>query len=104
MAEAMKNANLTKEQKEAARQYLPGFGQGKQRPAADVEATGKTGVLLDKKVKLFIITKGRNGKGIWAASDDKKLAETFRTMSDRMNEMTSPAQAHCQPWRAGQGP
>ncbi len=88
MAEAMKGANLTKEQEEAARRYLPGFGKSEEDDAT-VEATSKTRSHLDRTMKLFVVRKGPKTKAIWAASDDKDLEHTFRTMSKRMRDMVS---------------
>jgi len=86
MAEAMKNANLTEEQKKAASRYLPGF-KNQAQEEAKVEDTGDTAKLLDRLVRRFVIRKSDEVTTVWAANDDRRLAQTARDIQSNMKSM-----------------
>ena len=86
MAEAMKNANLTEEQKKAAMSYLPGLKKEPEKQA-QIEDTGDTMQLIGRRVKRFVMKQPGEVTTVWAANDDQRLAKVARDIQGNMKSM-----------------
>lgn len=96
ISKMLENANIPKEQLEAAKKALAGMPKTKGAPKSKpmVSKTSQKATIAGISASLYIVKEGDKTRGIWASSDNKALATKFKEMGEIMSALTEMAKKY----------